>query len=806
VLGLSPPGVTPSSLVPAAYQKNQNPLTHGFSQSASTISEVTFSGWRFWKKAPKPLSELKGKPEPKPRYGLHNLYNLGVAAGLFSAFWYGNDIKKNFHGWSANRVETIQKDWEADQAEKARKAELEPIKVEEQFDWPKISGRDWAADAQQVGKVALDTVAKMDHKLYQKPTPRYLMDLYFDLLRWEALTISVLALLAARQRQIRPSQIWSELNKRGLTGKEQKIAVISSWGKPKDNMKKQKLTEIKPDKTWSDFRLFFPGSPVMNLISEGAPDASFIALPALSRKDTRELLIKANEIYSKAVNNPVGFDLIEVRKLYAPIVNQISNSIDTAVKEGATQIVISFNPEQTMIGYLFARMALTYMDLGWRKVKSGFLPSQSGVAKRNNDARASRWNLIEKCKNLLKEGKHAFPIQDELVAVYAPLKEALDKAYVKNIPVIIEAGNYGGHKGNRPNAMGNMNPLCLIDHPGLIIAGSTDQQGQISDYTSEYNDAIQPTVGALGSHEVVAKRTSVFDRAWGQKLLFPLGSFFFNYLRGVSFFLFNKPLWMQLMGPFGSVGTRLALGDKGGLYPAADLAILMQKMQQIDPSLKVEEAKAILMESVSEARFSEIYQERLLKEIQCLGPDNIRLNPYGFVKTLDTTLKSLQPETLREMKLNTPLGKLQIVPNAETQSLGLTLISALDLVPSTLSIPQQAVLGNPEPLTVPVLAQWVNEVTRSEEQKLVLASPEQKNEIALNAEKARRVGAGTVSNRHYDVLIRTEEVKKQKEAAALKQMAEQKVLVDSAEAARVAQLAYAEANIKTDVKGASQEA
>jgi hypothetical protein len=165
------------------------------------------------------------------------------------------------------------------------------------------------------------------------------------------------------------------------------------------------------------------------------------------------------------------------------------------------------------------------------------------------------------------------------------------------------------------------------------------------------------------------------------------------------------------------------------------------------------------------------------------------MNPLGFSKNLETTLKSLRLDTLRGMKLNTPLGKLLVVPDPQTQSLGLTLVSALDLAPSSLTIPWQEVLGNPEPLKLPALAQWMAEAITSEQQKFVMASPEQKNQVALNAEKARRVGSGTISNRHYDVLIKTEEVRKHKEAAALeqtielKQMAEEKVLADLAEAA-----------------------
>lgn len=763
------------------------PLSSGLARTVPTgrgMDTPHFEGW--FRRRPKKMDvkELKGKPAPKPQYGFHNLFNLGVAAGLFSVFWCGNDTVKSFHQWTAQRVETIQT--ERSTPPTAPKESVGPIQdvpigdvpeaSEKPWDWSILTQRDYQKDLQTAQKATLNTVARLDQGILHTRVTGYVFDLYVDLLRWESLTISILALLAARQRQIKPSQLWHELNKRGLTGKGQKIAVISPWGKPKNTLSGPKCKEIKPEPKRNYFQLFFPGSPIINLISEGAPDATMLVMPALSQDHTKDLLKKANEIYKQAIDNPEKFDLLEVRKLYQPIVEEIAQSVDRSIEEGATQVVISFNPEQTMLGFLFARMALTYMDLGWRGTRKLFMSKKSKSWAYNEAQRAKKWTLIDKCKNLLKEGKHSFPIENDLVAVYKPLKEALDRAYAKRVPVIIESGNYGGHKGNRPNAMGNMNPLCLIDHPGLIIVGSTNCDGKISDYTSEYNDSIHPMIGAFGSNAVVTKRTSVFDRNWGQKLLFPLGSIFFNYLRGVSMMVFNKPLWMQVMGPFGSVGTRMVLGDKGGIYPAADLAILLQKMQQVDPTLTVDEAKALLLENVEQTHFSKQYKKRLTQEIGLLPPDGIRLHTQSFVNSLRTMLKSFKTAPIRPITMNTTLGTLVIepeqsnLPGSQSQ-LRMTLTSALDNEVLGAAIPLPEIMAVPvdKPLALsdfPTLEGWCDRIVEKERLKLETMSEERRVEVALEAERARRVGAGTIANRHYEVLAQTQAIKEEKDRQA----------------------------------------
>jgi hypothetical protein len=736
------------------------------------------------------LSDLTHYPDPQPRYGWHSIRNGVISLLMLTGFWHGGAVEKRFHQWSEQRIApqvqtpTPTPEGEAEPASSNASAAAAEASTPSEpglpSQWaPVRKGLDQAKEAGSVAlNATLDGVAHADQAIRTRALPRYMQDLYIDLLRWEALTISILAAMAAVRRTIHPRNLWKELEKRGVKGENTKIAVITTGSRPDNRMRQDKMAVIPPNNQKTGL-WFLPAGPVVTLIEEGSPESTVLLFPAVTKHNAKEMLKQANALYKMAKETPDALNPVDIRRIYAPVIGNIAQAVHRAVAEKADVIHIAFNPEHSAMAYLLSRMALAYLNIGYLKTLQ---PFQGKAGKEANAQQRERyWRLIQCSKSLVREQKQVLAVSDALRDLYEPLRDALDAAYKNNIPVVIDAGNYGGHKGNRADVVGNINPLCLVDHPGLLVVGSTNSQGVISDFTSECNDIIHPFVGALGSHEVDSRRTSVLDRSWGQKLLFPLGSVFTHYLRGLSL-VFDKPLWMKLLGPFGGIGTRWLLGNKGGIFAAADLSLLYLKMKEIDPSLTVEEAKAILLQTAAKASFSPAYLEKLKTEIQEMGESlPLRNQSSSFAHNCLTGLEAIGKTPWPFMEVPTGLGQLRIDRPSDGQPVRLSLVSRLDRQRWDTTFPQDQ-LSDPDFETSQQLWNWINQVVEGEQAKLSSLTDGQKMQVALDMERGRRVGNGHIVGRRMRAVALAEAGRKLKEEQA-RQAAQPQVDAQNTQAA-----------------------
>lgn len=691
-------------------------------------------------KAETKFADLYTKKDPRPKYGLHNLKNLAIMALSFVGFWYGDAAVNRFHQWSDQRVSQKQ----------VRKLDEDPI-------FPGIP----ALDPEEI---ALDTLAQADHTIHHTRFVSYMQDLYVDLLRWEALTIGLLAGISASRRAITPSKLYGELLKRGVSGKGLKVAVICTSDKPKEKLPENQMTVITPDNEGTGLSLIMPGNQLINLIAEASPDSTFMVCPAITRANAKKIFKEANEIFHRAKSDPESLDIREIRRVYEPIIQNIANGVKRAVDDGANVIHISFNLEQLALIYLFYRLARTYMDLGMLKLKRQFLKKGSELEKANLSTQERYSRLLKLSRGMVKEHKQTQSIGEDFKQLYSPLKEALDYAYSREIPVVVASGNYGGHEGTKPDVIGNVNPLTIINHPGLIVVGSTEADGNVSETTSEYNDEIRPFIGGLGSETVIPKSTSVLKRAWGQKFLFPLGSVFFNYVRGASLAVFSRPLWSQIMGPSSNIATRMLLGESsGGEFAAPDVTLLFLKMKEIDPSLTIEEAKVLILQASQKATLSPKFKKKLTKEIETLGKPPIRNYAQSFVDNCISGIHTALRVDKKNIRIPSELGAIKLTQTKDIVRIRFK--SNLDQERVYIELSKEGLRHLDDKTFLP-LWDWLKAIMQNENNKLATLTQEAKMAKALEMELGRRIGNGTIVNSRHKILAMTEQVRIMKEQNA----------------------------------------
>ncbi|MBY0405020.1 MAG: hypothetical protein K2X66_14060, partial [Cyanobacteria bacterium] len=408
---------------------------------------------------------------------------------------------------------------------------------------------------------------------------------------------------------------------------------------------------------------------------------------------------------------------------------------------------------------------LTYRDMKLLKTKKLFLPRWTQAAKRNAEKIARYETLFQKSKDLIKAHKHTQTIGEEFRKLYQPLKEALDYAYAHEVPVIVPAGNYGGHKGVEADVIGNVNPMSIINHPGLIVVGSTNSKGVISDFTSEFNDEIRPFIGGMGSDEVMSSKASVLKRAWGQKFLFPLGGILGNYLRGISMAAFSRPLWMQILGPLGGVGTQMIMGEnKGGIFAAPDVTLLYLKMKEIDPSLTIEEAKSMMLQAAAKAEFSPKHLKKIETEIAQCGKTTARNYSHGLIDNVMTGVQAAVLSGKKTLRLRCEMGniKIQRVHHHHQEHLKIRFLSYIDQERVRIELPLEGLENLQHTGYKPLLA-WLQGIVKKEDSKLEKLSPDDKQKKLLQMELGRRVGNGTIAGKRYQIIAMTEQARLAKE-------------------------------------------
>ncbi len=406
-------------------------------------------------------------------------------------------------------------------------------------------------------------------------------------MRFELLVLALIALKGARKKTIDPKDIYKELNDRGITGKNVKVGVIDSGYKANRIFNKPKLTHFKPSSIEQPAKNSDPlghGTAVTNLIARGLPDAAFINIAYGEKADNKRMQKEINKILKAAKKDPKNLDINDIRRAFTPMIENIAKALVKSVDEGADVVNVSLSVEQGVKMMIMINLYMQAVMIGGSFVKSKFTGDRSSLKE--------RMKYLSALDNVMDANNKNDKVTDELKAIYQPWLDALDYAHSENVPVVLAAGNSNGHKNVAPDNIGHLNLLALIDHPALIMVGSTNEAGEVSKFTSEANDIVQPLMALNGSGEVDTDIRRP-DTGWVKRLIAPFG-------RLVAHEKYRNP-----------PGTSFAAPD-GALMIAAGMDA-RAKAGKVE--LSIEDLKELIVASVEPAHFNPKVLPKIEKEI-----------------------------------------------------------------------------------------------------------------------------------------------------------------------------------------------
>lgn len=637
--------------------------------SGAAASKTSFRGAVRPYASPEP-SVLFGKTkpdrqDPKPRLGLHNLRSLAIVATGILGWYAGPGLAGRFHQWATQRT-----------------VRQEPLLEK------------------NIGDKVLDGLAATDVGLRQLPGVPGVMDYYTQFLAWDGLYLAWSVRKGISKRSVRPDQLWKELNARGITGKNLKVGVVDSGYLPTKTLPEERVEYLTPQ----DFnKLAEPadgaghGTAVANLIARGAPESRFIIAAYSTQEQEREIHRNVYRFFKQGQENPDSVTLNGLRQIFTPMIENIARGVRATVDRGAHVVNVSLSVEQAVQMNLLMQRVLNTLTMGKKYLFS---------LQRFRDPEGFKTSMekymafSKKLTELAQANMESEVINDQIKELYKPWLEALDYAHGKGVPVVLAAGNSGGNWAKAGNLIGNINLLAAFKHPTLIVVGSANHEGEVSEFTSEMNDELSPLIAGNGSGDIATQTQE--RRGWLSKIYSP-------------FWAFGKKYQYE--------------NPQGTSFAAPDVALLYLKMKAVNPDLTVEEAREILAKTAMDAHFSPKYEKMLMQ----------KLVRNKVLAAMDFQLAAYVKSPLFDTQFGEELDKLTKDPK---RALKIQASVRLEVGETGVHVEYLGVLEEADQALM--LKALENTLTRAlKEQMNIHLSPEEIKE-ALAKELKRRVGQGVV--------------------------------------------------------------
>lgn len=380
--------------------------------------------------------------------------------------------------------------------------------------------------------------------LYSLPGSQALPMLYLGNMSISALSQGILTTIQAREEKRRGRlnlrSVYREVHQEGIQGQGFKVGVLDIFPEKKGKQAKRSFS-----REFRDLLEIPHGTAVSNVIHAAAPKAQIIHFPILNASKT---WAEMDKIAAKYKEKPEELTFPALRKGLKPAITEMAVNLRAAVDQGVNVINVSLGPEQLLNSFVELEFAESQKAIK----RQGLRMALPGTPDLDSFEVASAYYRHLGTLRVRKENvdDRLNPISKELTEIYQPWFDALEYAAKKNVLVVIASGN-SKHAPKSANQAGlsHINPLGLKqpELPNVMVVGSTNEQGELSKFSSEYNNQIQPTIAANGSGQINT--------------------------RGVVPALSSRFAWKSPTAPFwvsqmyhNSFGTSFAAPDITGLY------------------------------------------------------------------------------------------------------------------------------------------------------------------------------------------------------------------------------------------------
>ncbi len=412
---------------------------------------------------------------------------------------------------------------------------------------------------------------------------------------------------------IKPKELWAELHKQGLTGKGIKITMLDSGFFEKRKFIRKPSPRfftvddldnpVKPESVRSENSLH--GAAVADMLKQSCPDAELTVISQTSKPKAEEFERNKAAYLKQITENPEHFSIQGVVKLLQTDIDTTALAIRKSIDQGSHVINISMGTDidflENIIDFLKSGVEEEIQDL-----EENLTPEEK------------YWLKLKQLKSVSFELERLrrYPANTMLdpatiKPIFQPWLDALDYASQHNVPVIQSSGNLGGYENYQEKEIGQADFYSLWPHPALFMIGSTNENGEISDFTSEYNHHVQPFAAANGTKE--------------------------------------------LLKPYGM--------DEGTSFSAPDFTALYAHMKSVKPDLTLAETRAIIQQLTRPAGFVSKMVDEIREEV------TQRLKRQGNVEPTETDVAmEMIAEAKRRVGHGTIAGRrLAIVEETKRQ-------------------------------------------------------------------------------------------------------------------------------------------
>lgn len=471
--------------------------------------------------------------EVRPGYRWRHLKYAMVMAGALAGAYQGGEVSRDFHQWSRAQVA---------QAEKADTPGVIPL---------------------------LNQAAQADQMMRSTWAGRLGQDGAVLFLRLQLLVLAYTVFKGFPGKILSPGELYHRLHRQGITGNQVTIGVVDSGYRPKitgDKGKVRFYRKPEADKPEHPFDLDGHGSAVVRLIRQACPQSEVVVIPYATPDENRALDKEIETFMKQGFDNPGALNIKAIRLLFQPNIDTLARGVKKAVDEGAGVINVSLNIEQAVRLSVLRQLVLnafdqTRMDWAGLLYKQG---SQKAEAIEEKQRKYDEWNF--KLRDLWQADEAKETIDGDVLLLYKPWFDALDYAQAHNVPVILASGNDGALRSRNKKVIGHVNLLSAVPHPALWVVGSTNEDGQIDGFSSEFHDDNPPLLGANGSGEL-----------------------------SISGPIPKNPLWMKLLLPGAWLAHKFDYDNpRGTSFAAPDLTALVALIKSICPNLGLEPLKRLL--------------------------------------------------------------------------------------------------------------------------------------------------------------------------------------------------------------------
>lgn len=463
----------------------------------------------------------------------------------------------------------------------------------------------------------IDHIDKANEAVRSLPATGWIEDQWLLLMKWEMLALSLAALPGVRRKSIKPNEIYADLHKQGITGEGVKVGVVDSGYRKVWHQKGNSVKFYSPDDLTKEAKPFDTvghGTAVRNIIADGAPDADFVVVAYATPKQEKQMKKDLAALLKKAKTDPDSLTLMEVRKTFLPLIENIAKGVKHCADQGCQVVNVSLSVEQAVQMTLMTNIMTTIAEMGIKKVFTGSRKKNTPEYKQQM---ANYKKLTGKLVRLKEANEETETITTELKTLYQPWLDALDYAQQKGTMVHLASGNFGGHNNAKPNTIGNINLLAAWEHPTLMVVGSTDYEGNISSFSSEFNDEIHPDLAANGSGEI-STRIAPPSRGMLSKVLSPTAG-----LQQMVSQLYQTVAYQAISESSVSTGMRSMMkyeNPQGTSFAAPDSALLnvmmlAARMKSVNPGMTLDEIRDTMIAAAEQAQFSPAQLKKIRKEV-----------------------------------------------------------------------------------------------------------------------------------------------------------------------------------------------